>query len=447
MKQDQAVRTGLVGVGAFGAMYLAQARKAPGVKIIAVCDLDVKRAVVAAVESGYASHEVAICSGREEALRTIEAGKLAIVPEASLLVQLPLDVVLEATGSPEAGAATALAAIENGMHSVLATKEAEVVAGPILAAKARKAGLMHVTTDGDQPNILIQLVARARSMGLKVVAAGKSTASDFVWDPEKKTITAWKSSYAAPHYRSAFANASDVVERMMRDREVQGLGRSTAPDLCEMTIVANCTDLSPDKPELHAPIARTTELPSFFRPREAGGLLERTGVIDMFNCLRSSDELSFAGGVFVTVETPNKRTGLMLSSLGMPGTSDGRYMLIHNPMHLLGIEAILSVRSRSVDFESSPRYDMVGSAKRDIKVGEVLELGERHTIKVLEHLMMPSQPISPAARIPYYLAEGRTVKEPVAAGTVITYGHLDMTQDSTLARLRMQQDKLFFPAQ
>jgi predicted homoserine dehydrogenase-like protein len=65
----------------------------------------------------------------------------------------------------------------------------------------------------------------------------------------------------------------------------------------------------------------------------------------MFNCLRRSDELSFAGGVFVTVEAPNERTGKMLAKLGMPTASDGRYMLIHNPMHLLGIEAILSVRA------------------------------------------------------------------------------------------------------
>ena len=81
------------------------------------------------------------------------------------------------------------------------------------------------------------------------------------------------------------------------------------------------------------------ELPSVFRPAEDGGILGRPGVVDVFACLRRPDELSFAGGVFVVVETPDRATGLLLASKGIPASKDGRYLLLHNPIHLLGVEA------------------------------------------------------------------------------------------------------------
>ena len=38
------IRVGLIGAGKFGAMFLAQARRAPGFHVMAIADLDVDRA-------------------------------------------------------------------------------------------------------------------------------------------------------------------------------------------------------------------------------------------------------------------------------------------------------------------------------------------------------------------------------------------------------------------
>src|SRR5690606_32963065 len=156
------------------------------------------------------------------------------------------------------------------------------------------------------------------------------------------------------------------------------------PDLCEMGIVANHTGLLPDRPGLHAPIARTVELPSLFRPRARGGLLAGVGRVDMFNCLRRPDELSFAGGVFVIAEAPDEATGRLLASKGIPTCPEGRYVLLHNPVHLLGAEAAMSILSAAHLGRSTggtdvrPVVDLVATAARDLEVGERLEMGARH---------------------------------------------------------------------
>ena len=90
-----------------------------------------------------------ICDSRNDAMNAIEAGKVAIVADALMLVTLPIDVVVEATGHPESAAATILAAFKYGHHTVSATKEVEAVVGPILALKARASGVVHSPADGD----------------------------------------------------------------------------------------------------------------------------------------------------------------------------------------------------------------------------------------------------------------------------------------------------------
>ena len=47
----------------------------------------------------------------------------------------------------------------------------------------------------------------------------------------------------------------------------------------------------------HAPHARVTELCDIFASQEAGGILTTTPFIDVFNCMRRTDEQSFGGGV------------------------------------------------------------------------------------------------------------------------------------------------------
>ncbi|MDJ1158660.1 flagellar biosynthesis protein FlgA [Chelatococcus sp. SYSU_G07232] len=437
----------LVGAGEFGATFAAQVRRIPSLALRLVCDRDRTRALGALAAAGYGAEDVAACDGRPGILAALARGRIAVVEDFTLVADLPLDLVVEATGQPHAAAALADLALAAGYHTALATKEAEIVVGPILARKARSAGLVHTPVDGDQPSLLMRLFARARTLGLPVVTAGKSTESDYVYDPGAGTVSTWGRTVARPDYAPLFTGEADLAASLAA-RVVSGLDTATVPDLCEMGIVANHCGLAVDRAELHAPVARTVELARLFRPREEGGLLARKGVVDVFVCLRRPDEISFAGGVFVVVEAPDAATGRLLAAKGIPGDGEGRYLLLHNPVHLLGVEAPISVLSAVHDGRSTggdevrQRYDLVARAERDFAAGETLDMGARHALSGVAPLLVPARPLGPEAPVPYYLAAGARLRRPVGRGATFTLADVVVDEDSALMRLRREQDAL-----
>ena len=58
---------------------------------------------------------------------------------------------------------------------------------------------------------------------------------------------------------------------------------------------------------LHYPIAKISELADIFIPEEDGGILTKTGVVDVFYNLRETDEASFCGGEFIIVKCENEK--------------------------------------------------------------------------------------------------------------------------------------------
>jgi predicted homoserine dehydrogenase-like protein len=100
-------------------------------------------------------------------------------------------VIVEATGIPGAGIAHCLKAIQNGKHIVMVNVEADALAGPLLARRAKEAGVVYSLAWGDQPALICEHVDWARAAGFKVIAAGKGTRyephyhqsnPDNVWD-------------------------------------------------------------------------------------------------------------------------------------------------------------------------------------------------------------------------------------------------------------------------
>src|SRR5262249_55623050 len=86
-----------------------------------------------------------------------------------------VDVVVEATGSPAAGIAHALAAIEARKPIVMVNVEADALAGPLLARRARERDVVYSMAYGDQPALIAEMVDWARATGFHVAAAGKGT--------------------------------------------------------------------------------------------------------------------------------------------------------------------------------------------------------------------------------------------------------------------------------
>jgi predicted homoserine dehydrogenase-like protein len=406
---------GVVGAGEFGASFVYRSMRAPGLQVAGAADAQVERAVQAARRAGIPDERIARCNSAAQAKAAFERGDFVACPSADILCALPLDFVVEATGSPEGGARTALAALGAGRHVAMVSKECDSVVGPILQSKAAAAGLVHTPVDGDQPSLLVGLVTWARVLGLEVLCAGKASEFDF------------------------------VSEDLRRDPDRP---RRTPPDLCEMGIVANATGFKPDTPRLHAPIAKTLELPELFRPKSEGGLLSRAGVVDMFNCLRRPGEQSFAGGVFVTVRCDDAATWRVLAEKGIPTSADGKVAMLHNPVHLLGIEAPITLLQSMVLKRPAatlrPRVDLVGRAERNLPAGALLEAGERHSIPGVEPELADAAPVRGANAVPFYMVQGCRVTRNIAAGALLTRDALEPPADSVLWRLRAEQDAKFF---
>jgi predicted homoserine dehydrogenase-like protein len=442
------VRCALLGCGEFGLSLIAQTRALTGLDVVAALDRDVDTLETRLAAAGLTTRRV---STPAETRSAALDGELAITDDISALLADPIEMVIEATGHAEAGAAFAEAAIASGIGVAMVSKEAECVVGPILAHKARERNVPYTLVHGDQPALLIALLSWCRLLGLPVVAAGKSSEYDYVYDAAAGTLTWTHQTEAVGDLTGIWTVDGDVAGRIgARSDALSAFPHRTVPDFCEMALVANATGLKPDRPDFHAPFTRSAELADVYRPRADGGLLENEGILDVFNCLRRPDEASFAGGVFAVVRWPDAATGALLRGKGIPTTADDKYGLVYNPSHLLGVEAPMSVMAAArldntmVDDTYRPVVDLTAIAEQPMSAGTRLEIvGNRHVVPGLEPRLTPATAIGGAAPLPYYLAVGCELARDLSPGDTLTTDHVIAPEGSRLWALRREQDSTF----
>ena len=431
-KGSPRVRVALVGVGDFGATLLDQSRYIDRIDITVICDKDETRMQDAISNSGITSPPMLVTDITADGL-----------PD--------FDVLVEATGQPEAAAAIAEWAIGKGRHVVMASKEAGIVVGPILYRMAQQKGVVYTEVEGDQPSLLIGLNSWASTLGLEVLAAGKSSEYDFVLE-EDDTLR-WL------EHRHRHSGMRDLWQ--CDDGDWQGLVEKrnavvanakfptrTVADFCELGVVANGTGLVPDRAALHAPLLRPVELADVFQARSDGGVLANTKVIDVFNCLRRPDEMSFAGGVFVIVRCDNAKTWDLLRGKGHIVARNTKAAMLFIGQHTLGVEAPMSILSAALlnlptgADAPEPNIDLVARAARDFKQGEALHITDphHHAVAGLEPELIRAERDQENSPLPYYMATGRTLLADVQKGAVLTWGVVDVDQSSRLHQLRQQQN-------
>jgi predicted homoserine dehydrogenase-like protein len=441
----------VAGTGGFGRSFLAQGLRTPLMNVRIAVDLD-SAAAAAAMKSAGATL-VAECHSRDEASRAWADGLSIAAKDISHVVHLPFDVLVEATGHPEAGARHAALAIEAGKHLALVSKEVDSVVGPGLAKLAARSGKVVTPVDGDQPSLLIGLITWAEILGFEIICAGKSSEYDFVFDPVMQTLT----SNGATVYAPDFANHLELGERGVaglvasRSQAASKLPQRAVPDLCELAVVSHCVELVPDRPDLHCPIARISEVPTLLSTKADGGLLAGERRMDVFHCLRLPGEVSFAGGVFVIIRCHDAASWELLAAKGHIVSRNGATAMIYLPRHLLGLEAATSVLEMGINGRSTgaqsprPRFDLVAIAEADFSAGTVLSAtGHHHSIENVSAVLVPASPLQAEHPAPFYLAANRRLVRPVRAGSPICLGDIALGESSLLT-LRRQQDTLFFP--
>ena len=450
VKEKRIVRAGLIGSGQYGTAVLTQARYIPLLEIPIVADVDPQAARLAYHRAGITDDEIALCDSYVDTMRAMESGKCVIVEDPMLLLNTPIDVIVEATGVSEAGARHAYEAIQHGVHVAMINKETDSVIGPILKHLADSAGVVYTPVDGDQHGLLIGLVLWARSLGLEVLSGGKARNAECIYDPEVRTVSCGRSTVSISGAdgwsldRIPDGEASRYISA--RRKILATLPRTANSDLGEMTIAANATGLMPDTPALHLPVTRISEIPEVLCPVEEGGILQTKGAIEIVTCLRKTDEAGLGGGVFIVVSCENDYSRMILTTKGLIPNSRGSAAVIYRPYHLCGVETPISILSAALlnvptgAATVQPYVDLVAKSTRQLKAGTIL--GGDHSPD-FNAAILSASPVANGNPLPLHLLDGVCLSKDVAAEILIAQEMVEPPSDSLLWLLRRQQDAHF----
>ena len=165
---NKPLRVLLIGAGKFGSMFLSQVRRTPGLHLVAIADLSPQRAQESLARVGWPGEQYAAASLNDAR----KHGTTFITDDApAAIAGDAIEIVIDATGSPAAGIRHALACCKYGKHIVMVNVEADALAGPLLARRAREAGIVYTLAYGDQPALFCEMVEWARAAGFEVIAA------------------------------------------------------------------------------------------------------------------------------------------------------------------------------------------------------------------------------------------------------------------------------------
>ena len=360
------VTVGLIGAGKFGTMFLAQARTTPGLHIVGLADINVGRARSQLATAGWPAQAYAALS-LGDAFRQRRINVTADAGE--LMAFADIEVIIEATGVPEAGIRHALQAIEHGKHVVMVNVEADAVAGPLLARYAKAAGVVYSLAWGDQPALICEHVDWAHACGFKVIAAGKGTR------------------YEPSYHRSTPDTLWDILDKYLKIEDRRSINPKMFNSFVdgtksgiEMTAVCNATGLLPQSEGLGFPPASRFELADVCKPRSEGGTLEREGVTEVVSSVyRDGGDVPhhLALGTYVVFEGDDYARRCFGEYHLLPDKS-GRYAALYRPIHMIGLELGISVASAALRGEPTGaptgfRSDVVATAKRELKKGEILD--------------------------------------------------------------------------
>ncbi|MFO1056954.1 MAG: SAF domain-containing protein [Dongiaceae bacterium] len=433
-REGRPVRFGLIGAGKFATMFLAQARRTPGIHLVGLADLSARRGAEALARAGWPAGRAA-APDLDEA---VAQGLTHVGEDVEALIRHPaVEVVIEATGDPVAAVGHALAAFAAGKHLVNVTVEADALCGPLLARRAAAAGVVYSLAYGDQPALICDLVDWARAAGFDVVSAGRG----HKWLPHfarSTPETVWQ------HYglTEEQARAGGLNPRMFNS-----FLDGTKPAI-ECTAVCNATGLLPPPDGLEYPPAALDDLPFVCRPRAEGGQLHFKGQVEVISSLERDgrpvrDHIRW--GVFVAFEADGDYVRRCFSEYGLVTDPSGRYAAMYKRWHLIGLELGVSLASVALRREPTGcpdgfRADTVAVAKRDLAAGELLDGEGGHTVvgklvPAADSLAQGALPLGLAHRVPLLRA--------VKAGAVLRWPDVRVDETAAAVRARREMETLF----
>jgi predicted homoserine dehydrogenase-like protein len=413
--EGRPIRVGMIGAGFMGRGLANQIiNSVPGMALVAIANRTLANAERAYAEAGVEPVRVEDASQLDTAIGN---GTPAVLEDAfELLKAVHLDCVVDVTGAVEFGARVTVAAIERGLPMVTMNAELDGTVGPLLAHRAREAGVVLTGADGDQPGVQGNLLRFVRGLGVTPLVAGN--------------IKGLQDEYRTPTTQKAFA------ERWGQDPYMVTSFADGTKVSFEQAIVANAFGLTVPKRGMNGwdHEGHVDELTGRYDVDE---LRELGGIIDYVVKAKPGP------GVFVlgTHDDPKQRHYLELYKLGT-----GPLYSFYAPYHLCHFEVPNSV-VRAVDFgdaalaaPAGPRVDVVTAAKQDLRAGRTIDgLGGYDTYGVAESTAVTRA----EGLLPMGVAEGCVLRRDVPKDAVLTYADVTLPPGRLVDQLREEQEKLF----
>jgi len=433
-QEKNPIRIGLIGAGKFGTMYLSQIPKTPGVHLVGVADLSPGHAKANLELVGWSKERIDAAS-LEEAVKN---GSTHVGDDWRKLVSHPaIDLIVECTGSPLHAVDHILEAFTQKKHVVNVTVEADAFCGPLLAARARAAGVIYSLAYGDQPAMICDLVDWARTCGFPVVAAGRG----HKWLPhfcESTPETVWALYGLTPEQ----AKRGGLNPKMFNS-----FLDGSKPSI-ESTAVSNATGLGVPSNGLLYPPASIEEIPFVTRPINEGGLLERKGMVEVISSLHKDGRPishDIRMGVWVTIEADNDYVKNCFEEYDAHTDPSGRYFTLYKRWHLIGLEVGMSVASVALRGEPTGvatrwNADVVATAKKDLKPGELLDGEGGYTVW---GKLLPATTSKKIGGLPLGLAQQVKLIRPVSKGQHLTWDDVDIDKSTQAYKIRKEMESIW----
>lgn len=153
-KDKKPIRICVIGCGNQGQGICLQSRLTPGLKLMAVVDLDVSK-----------TKKAELASQQDRVIKTNDYFSVLAKPDV-------FDLLVEATTSIESAAKYVIATLEKHIPVVLVNAELDLLLGPLLCKIAEKNNTTISLDSGDQPGVVSDLAEKLLRMGFQLRMLG-----------------------------------------------------------------------------------------------------------------------------------------------------------------------------------------------------------------------------------------------------------------------------------
>ncbi len=398
------IKVGVIGAGQMGYGMVSQISTIPGMIVAGISDINLDAAKRAA-----------------DAYNASAAEKVNILTSTDFkeIVHSPnVEVIVDATGVPEAGAKISLETLIAKKHLVLLNVEIDITVGPLMKKLYDAADLVYTGSDGDEPAATVQMYEFAKSMGMEVLVAGKGKNNALKVSANPDTAQAEADSKGMnSHMLAAFQDGTKTM--------------------AEMNLLSNAIGYVPDVVGIHGISADLDGTVEKLNLKENGGVLNSFGVVEYVD--------GIAPGIFCIVKGQNEGVQHELNYLLKKGERD--HHILFRPYHLCSLETPLTIARAVLEHDTAivplgaPISETVAVAKRDIKAGEKIDgIGGYCVRGVLEtHADMKKN-----GNVPIGLVGGTSVaKRDIKDGAFLTIDDIELDESTTVYKLRKLQDETF----